>query len=82
MGTNTAGKLATAMGIYVAVAGAILAQTSPPPGPSGPPLRVPKGGESLVINPTRDECRAGWRPGLRWSKAEFTKFCHQMKISK
>ncbi|HEY7465778.1 MAG TPA: hypothetical protein VIB47_03730 [Dehalococcoidia bacterium] len=84
MATNTAVKLAAAFVIHVDVAGAILAQTSSPPGPTVPEksLPVPKGGENLVLNPTLNECRAGWRPGLRWSKVEFDKFCRQMEISK
>jgi hypothetical protein len=45
-------------------------------------LPVPKGGESMVLNPTQDECKAGWRPGLKWTKAQFDKFCAQMEISK
>ena len=70
--------------IIALYAGGALAQTSPEPGPTAPPktLPVPKGGESLVINPTQDECRAGWRPGLRWTQEEFDKFCRQLEISK
>jgi len=65
------------------IAGASLAQ-SPPPGPTVPPrtLPTPKGGEHLVINPTKDECKTGWRPGLRWTKVEFDTFCRQLDISK
>jgi hypothetical protein len=61
-----------------------LAQTLPPPGPTAPSksLPVPKGGENLVINPTMDECKAGWRPGLKWTKEQFDGFCRQMEISK
>jgi hypothetical protein len=74
-------RLVVIVGVY---AGGSLAQTSPPAGPTVPPktLPVPKGGESLVINPTKDECTAGWRPGLRWTQAEFDKFCRQLEISK
>jgi hypothetical protein len=73
--------LAAIIGLY---AGGALAQTAPPAGATAPPktLPVPKGGESLVINPTTDQCRAGWRPSLRWTKAEFEGFCRQLKISK
>jgi hypothetical protein len=76
--------LAAVIAVCVGIAGAILAQTSPSPGPTAPPktLPVPKGGESLVINPTKDECKAGWRAGLRWTKEEFGKFCRQLEISK
>jgi hypothetical protein len=81
---TAAGKLAGTVALCLGIAGTSLAQTSTPPGPTVPPksLPVPKPGESLVINPTRDECRAGWRPALRWTKEEFEKFCTQMEISK
>jgi hypothetical protein len=79
-----AARLAATVGLCAVTAGAILAQTSPSTGPTVPPktLPVPKGGESLFINPTNDECKAGWRPGLRWSRVEFDKFCRQLEISK
>jgi hypothetical protein len=66
-----------------------LAQTSPPPGPTVPDkaipekmLPVPRPGDDMVLNPTLEECRAGWRPGLKWTKAQFEKFCTQLDISK
>jgi hypothetical protein len=79
-----AARLAAAIALSVGVAGVILAQTSPPPGPTVPEksLPVPKGGESLIINPTKDECKGGWRPDLKWTKEEFDKFCRQLAISK
>jgi hypothetical protein len=82
--TNTAAKLAAGVFLCVGIPGAMLAQTSPPTGPTAPPktLPVPKVGESVVIKPTKDECRAGWLPSLRWTKEEFDRFCRQMKISK
>lgn len=81
---TTAARLAATVALCLGTAGTSLAQTSPPPGPTVPPktLPVPKPGESLVINPTQQECDAGWRPGLRWTKQEFDKFCTQLKISK
>jgi hypothetical protein len=81
---NAAARLAVSAAVCIGVAGAILAQTSPPPGPTAPPksLPVPKGGENLVINRTNDECKAGWRPGLRWTREQFDKFCRQIEISK
>jgi hypothetical protein len=84
MVTNTAAKLAATAGLCISVASAIVAQTSPLPGPAAPPksLPVPKGGENLVLNPTIDECRAGWRPGVKWTKEQFAQFCRQMEISK
>jgi hypothetical protein len=79
-----AARMAAAVALCTVIAGVTIAQTSPPPGPTVPPksLPVPKGGESLVINPTKDECNGGWRPGLRWPKVEFDKFCRQLDISK
>jgi hypothetical protein len=73
-----------AVAVCIGIPGAILAQTAPTPGPTMPPktLPVPKGGENLVINPTTDECKSGWRPGLKWTEVEFDKFCKQMEISK
>jgi hypothetical protein len=70
--------------IVALLAGECLAQTSPAPGPTMPrkSLPVPKGGENIVINPTTDECKAGWRPELKWTKDEFDNFCRQLKISK
>ncbi|HEX5998116.1 MAG TPA: hypothetical protein VFZ16_01765 [Hyphomicrobiaceae bacterium] len=86
---TTAARWSAAAALCLSIAGTCLAQgpptqTPPAPGPTVPPktLPVPKGGENLVINPTRDECKAGWRPGLRWTQAEFDKFCKQMNISK
>jgi hypothetical protein len=81
---TTAAKLGLSTAIWAAVACTILAQTPPAPGPTAPEksLPVPKGGETIVINPTASECRAGWRPGLRWTKAQFDAFCRQFKISK
>jgi hypothetical protein len=82
--TNTVARLAVATALCVGVAGVILAQTTPLPGPTVPEksLPVPKGGESLVLNPTKDECKGGWRPDLRWTREEFDKFCGQLEISK
>jgi hypothetical protein len=65
-----------------------LAQASPP-GPTVPDraipekmLPVPRPGDDMVLNPTLEECKAGWRPGLRWTKEQFDNFCTQFRISK
>jgi hypothetical protein len=81
---TSAARSVAAFVLLAGCAGASLAQTSQPPGPTAPPktLPVPKGGESLVINPTRDECKTGWRPGLKWTKEQFDTFCRQLEISK
>jgi hypothetical protein len=77
-------KVAVVVALCAGVAGAILAQTGPPTGPTVPGQAAlgPKIGESLVFNPTLDECRVGWRPGLRWTRKEFDTFCRQFKRSK
>ena len=75
---------AAIIAISVLLAEAAVAQTSPQPGPTAPSksLPIPKQGDNLVINPTQDECRKGWRPGLKWTKKQFDAFCAQLKISK
>ena len=74
---TTGTRLVTAVVLWAVIACTILAQTPPSPGPTVPekPLPVPKGGESIVINPTAAECEAGWRPGLPWTKEQFDAFC-------
>lgn len=65
-----------------------LAQAAPP-GPTAPDrtvpekmLPVPRPGDNMVLNPTLEECKAGGRPGLRWTKEQFDNFCTQFQISK
>jgi len=61
------------------------AQMSPTPGPTNPnpaPSPLSKPGVDLVINPTTEECKQGWRPGLKWTQDQFEAFCTQMKTSK
>jgi hypothetical protein len=41
-----------------------------------------KPGATIVINPTKAECKTGWRPGLRWTQQQFAEFCEQLKASK
>jgi hypothetical protein len=81
---TTSARLAAAGALCLGVAGTCLAQTSPSPGPTVPPktLPVPKGGDNMVLNPTQQECKTGWRPGLKWTKEQFDKFCVQLQISK
>ena len=54
----------------------VKAQTAP----SQNPLTKP--GATIVINPTEAECKAGWRPGLRWTQEQFAGFCAQLQSSK
>jgi hypothetical protein len=86
---TTTTKLGVSLIFWAAIACTILAQAPPAPGPTVPgpttpekSLPVPKGGENIVINPTGAECKAGWRPGLRWTREEFDAFCRQFEISK
>jgi hypothetical protein len=81
---TTATKLGVSAVIWAGTACTLLAQTAPAPGPTVPPksLPVPKAGDNIVLNPTVAECKAGWRPGLRWTREEFEAFCRQFKISK
>jgi hypothetical protein len=81
---TTATRLVATVAMWAVIACAILAQTPPKPGPTVPEksLPVPKGGENIVINPTAAECKAGWRPGMRWTKEQFDAFCRQFEISK
>ena len=81
---DTTTRLIVAAALWALIAGAILAQEKPSPGPTvpGKTLPVPKAGEDLVLNPTLEECKAGWRRGMKWTKDEFDKLCTQLKISK
>jgi hypothetical protein len=77
---------------FIVLAGAVIVctpfastQTSPTPGPTNPapqPNPLAKPGSDLVINPTTEECKQGWRPGLKWTKEQFEKFCTEMKTAK
>jgi hypothetical protein len=37
---------------------------------------------TIVINPTEQECKRGWRSDLRWTKQEFKAFCTRLGASK
>jgi hypothetical protein len=80
----TSARLVAAGALCLGIAGSCLAQTSPAPGPTVPPktLPVPKTGDNMLVNPTQEECKAGWRPELKWSKEQFDKHCAQLEISK
>lgn len=41
-----------------------------------------KPGGTIVINPTEAECKAGWRPGLRWTQERFAEHCAKLQSSK
>lgn len=64
-----------------------LAQTpesNPNPGPTAPvpPSSTGRPIETMVINPTTEECRQGWSNGMRWTKEQFDGFCEQMQRAK
>ena len=75
--------IVVAVTIFAATQGQ--AQKAPTPGPTNPappPNPLAKPGTDLVINPTANECRKGWRPGLKWTKKQFETFCREMRTSK
>jgi hypothetical protein len=81
---NTPGRIAVMVAAIVCT-GPALAQTSPTPGPTNPapqPNPLTKPGSDLVINPTEEECKKGWRPDTKWTKQQFEEFCTQLKTSK
>jgi hypothetical protein len=41
-----------------------------------------KPGGTIVVNPTEAECKAGWRPELRWTQEQFTEHCAKLQASK
>ena len=62
----------------------VKAQTPSQQNPQTAPTQNPqaKPGATIVINPTEAECKAGWRPGLRWTQEQFAGFCAQLQSSK
>lgn len=76
-------RAAGAAGLLLVCATVGLAQTSPSPGPTNPvpPNPQAKPG-TIVINPTEEECRRGWEPGLKWTREQFEGFCASLKASK
>ncbi len=61
------------------------AQNSPPStGPTNPTVIKPteRTPPEIVLNPTLEECRQGWSPGLRWPQDVFDQFCANQKASK
>jgi hypothetical protein len=69
--------------LLAALATTALAQTQPHPGPTKPPPTTsPLSKSGTDINPTTEECRAGWNGDLKWTKEQFESHCEQMKASK
>ena len=83
-------KWLVAWAVWSAMQTALVAQGVPAPGSPGPtnptppattnPLAHP--GATIVINPTIDQCNAGWSPSLRWTAEQFAQFCVEMRSSK
>ncbi len=80
--------LFVAMSILMVSALAASAQTttpspSPAPGPTNPaPNPQSQPGATIVINPTQDECHAGWNASMRWTQDQFREFCAKLGASK
>jgi hypothetical protein len=73
-------RVVAVIALYV---GEGFAQTSPLPGPTVPvqSLPAPKGGQGMVINPTKGECDARWRRDFRWTREEFDAACARFEVS-
>jgi len=69
----------------LALSAAVVAQTSPTPGPNRPeqaPSPLSNPGADMMINPTDEQCRAGWNEQLKWTREQFESYCAQMKSAK
>ena len=83
-------KWFAAWSVWAALQSALLAQGVPAPGTPGPMNPTPPQtsnvqshpSATIVINPTVDECNAGWSPSLRWTAEQFDLFCGQLRSSK
>jgi hypothetical protein len=73
--------------VLLAAAAVIFAATPAlgqgPPKPTKPPPAEPTRPQTgIVINPTAEECQAGWNSGLAWTKEQFESFCAKLKAAK
>jgi hypothetical protein len=60
-----------------------LGQGPPKPSPTKPPPPEPTRPQTgIVINPTAEECQAGWNSSLAWTKEQFESFCAKLKAAK
>jgi hypothetical protein len=73
---------AAAASIVVLTGGLALAQTSPTPGPTKPEPTPAPMAKDIVLNPTLEQCRAGWNPSLKWTREKFEAQCGRMKAPK
>lgn len=75
-----------ATGIFLARVTYCVAQGAPGPTPGpthpGTPNPQAKPGATIVVNPTAEECRQGWKPGAKWTKQQFEEFCAKLRASK
>jgi hypothetical protein len=75
------GAIAT---LSVWAAGAVFAQTQPPPGPTkpAPAASLLEQPSDLAISPTAEQCREGWNARMRWTRDQFESRCAQIVASK
>lgn len=74
-----------AAGALLAAASNLSAQTQPAPGPTKPPPVSAQPGQpstETAQGPSAEQCRAGWNPGLAWTKEQFDTRCGQPKLQK
>jgi hypothetical protein len=72
-------------GALLAAACGVSAQTQPTPGPTKPPPVAAQPGQptpDTAQGPSAEQCRAGWHPGLVWTKEQFEMRCGQQKAQK
>jgi len=82
MGRNQLG-IAAILAILLGSAAAV-AQDKSVPGPTVPTPPASKRGEmsTMVINPTVEECKAGWNASMRWTQYEFKEMCARLEMSR
>jgi hypothetical protein len=67
----------------MAAATSALGQGAPKPGPTNPPPAQPVRPQTdIVINPTAEQCQAGWNASLAWTKEQFESFCAKLRAAK
>ena len=59
----------------------VCAAQNPAPSPRTTNPQSKQGG-TIVVNPTQDECKRGWKAGMRWTKDQFQEFCARLNASK
>lgn len=67
------------LGLSACIASTAIAQTSAPV--TAPQTNQP-GQQTIVVNPTVDECATGWNSNLKWSQTQFDQMCATLSRSK